>query len=234
MEAPIPLDSPLWSRLYGPYGVNDVPAILAQLQAHWDIAVATDLFWEKLHHQETLYPVTYAALPWIWKLRPKSGDEALKTLQFLSWAIYCALRNSTGVANASDLHLVGLSQDLRDHQHTWLKPDERLRSEDMAALADLKVDFLTTMSTICVACEVAASDTNDSDAAYLLVGPSMSKGAPGLAFAMTLFADGEDFDAIDEEAPAADDPSSIAADIAATLGPKASALRDFLLRRATE
>ncbi|MEO8530689.1 MAG: hypothetical protein ABI459_05665, partial [Deltaproteobacteria bacterium] len=152
MELRLALDSPLWSRLYGPYGVGDVPKALALLSAQWDSAVATDLFWEKLHHQETLYPVTYAALPWIWEFRPKHDEDGLKTLQFLSWVIYCALRNSEGIDNAGDHHFVGLSQDLADHQHTWLKPAERLQTEDMPFLSDLKVAFMTRVPTICEAC----------------------------------------------------------------------------------
>lgn len=63
MRGLIPLDDPVWGVLYGPYGVEDVPGALRRLSEGWDTAVAEDLFWERLHHQETLYPVTYAALP---------------------------------------------------------------------------------------------------------------------------------------------------------------------------
>ncbi|MEO9516423.1 MAG: hypothetical protein ABJH45_08940 [Paracoccaceae bacterium] len=64
----IPLTDPIWSRLYGPYGFMDVPSILKSLEKSWDKDLAEDLFWEALHHQDDLYPATYATLPWLMKL----------------------------------------------------------------------------------------------------------------------------------------------------------------------
>jgi hypothetical protein len=63
----------IWSRLYGPYGNRSVELQLRMLSEKWDNAVAKELFWEELHHQDDIYPATFAALPWLVALSPSKG-----------------------------------------------------------------------------------------------------------------------------------------------------------------
>ena len=83
----IALEDPAWERLYGPYGVEPVPQILAQLLARWDDELANDLFWEKLYHQQSLYPVTYAALPWLRQIAEEQQTARVEAMVFLSAVI---------------------------------------------------------------------------------------------------------------------------------------------------
>ena len=110
----ISLSAPIWSRLYGPYGVEDVAGGLRRLQTEWDEEVARDLYWEKLHHQETLYPVTYAALPWLWDMPSCPPSEQKNRLMFFSHVIDCAL--SAG-RDPSGLYQ-GLGLRFEDHQQS--------------------------------------------------------------------------------------------------------------------
>ena len=61
-----------WGRLYGPYGNRPVNNQLRALSQNWDDAAAKHLFFEELHHQDDIYPATYASLPWLVELTPES------------------------------------------------------------------------------------------------------------------------------------------------------------------
>lgn len=83
----IALDDPVWNRLHSAYGVQDVAGPLRKLHDNWDSALANDLFWNKLHHQDTLYPATYAALPWLWPLVGKHAGARSALLGFFAHEI---------------------------------------------------------------------------------------------------------------------------------------------------
>ncbi len=126
----ISLDDFIWPRLYGPYGHEDVAGALSQLARVWDGDVAQDLFWEKLHHQDTLYPATYAALPWLWKFDQEQHTKGAETLEFLSHVLACAVAQHGGVSATYN----GLSLDFRDHHHDWIDDDKYLTPQDMEIL----------------------------------------------------------------------------------------------------
>ena len=128
----IPLADPIWERLYGPYGVQDVAGDLASLSALWDSALADHLFWERLHHQETLYPVTYAALPWLRDIARRDPRAEQDVLLFLSWVVYCAQYPGGGQGP-----LAGLSLDLADHRLKWLPVQNWLTETDLPLLREL-------------------------------------------------------------------------------------------------
>lgn len=87
----IPLNNPIWGRLYGPCGVQNVNKNLQKLHSASDHDVAEDLYWEKWHHQDDLYPVTCAALPWLWDMQPEDKDLNTSLLCFVSHAISCSI-----------------------------------------------------------------------------------------------------------------------------------------------
>jgi hypothetical protein len=128
----IPLSDPIWSRLYGPYGLQDVAGDLGNLSVSWDREVADHLFWERLHHQETLYPVTYAALPWLRDIARRDPRARRDVLLFLSWIVYCALYPGEGRGP-----LAGLSIDLADHRLKRLPVQNWLTEADLPVLRGL-------------------------------------------------------------------------------------------------
>ncbi len=165
----IPPDDPIWQRLYGPYGAKEVVTFLQQLDDVWDEALAHDLFWGLLHHQEDLYPVTYAALPWLWRMAERREDGRVETLQFLSWVIYCAMQPDGIIARG---RYRGLSTDPAAHHHPWLTEAERLSPDDRPVLAALEQWFSDTAGSIAAASLAAVPKGDKFLAGYLTVGPA--------------------------------------------------------------
>ncbi|ASA19445.1 hypothetical protein [Paenibacillus donghaensis] len=82
------LDSPVWSRLHGPFGsAGPVPELLKQLGHSYIAEVKDELYWEHLFHQNTLYPATYAAFPYLAEIACRTADLEVKL------DIYSGLRN---------------------------------------------------------------------------------------------------------------------------------------------
>ncbi|SMP26491.1 hypothetical protein [Shimia sagamensis] len=174
------LDGPIWTRLYGPYGVQPVASTLESLSCDWQQAVADDLYWERLHHQETLYPVTYAALPWLWEIAPKDAAN----LDFFSQVLFCATAPDGDALNGLDL-------DVTAHAHKWLAQDILLTWDDMNVLSGPRDWFLGHKIEIADACLAALPQTlSESSAAHLLAGPCVCAHAATLAEALRMVANG--------------------------------------------
>ncbi|MEX0302878.1 MAG: hypothetical protein AB3N24_10675 [Leisingera sp.] len=152
----IPFSHPVWTRLYGPYGNQSGPQQLQALVSEWDQHAADALYWDQLYHQQSLYPLTYAALPWLWPLAPRTTGN----LYFFSHAAACALSNSDDWDDAPDpqQRLTGLSLVCRRHAHDWIPQAQHLTSEDMGLLAGLERWFLATVPDLATAA-LAGIDT---------------------------------------------------------------------------
>ncbi|CUH78671.1 hypothetical protein [Tropicibacter naphthalenivorans] len=166
----LPLDHPAWGALFGPYGVQDVPGVLRALSAEWHTDLARDLFWEKLHHQETLYPVTWAALPWLLEMPARR-----EVLEFASWVLYCA-----GYAlHAGDGMALVLAEACCGGNSA---PADTLRTQygaEMAALADWARKTAPLIAEDCI----TEAQTHEN-CGYLLVGPAALAKASELAIAL--------------------------------------------------
>ena len=234
----IPLDDPIWARLYGPYGLDDVAGTLAELCTDWCDETAKEFFWERLHHQDDLYPVTFAALPWLWEFAPRPPAGTTETLSFFSHVIYCATvpdgAGSDGEGTRGRYR--GLSLDVADHHHKWLPADGRLQANDMDTLAGLENWLGRNAGRIADACAAASPADERFEAVYLLEGFAALRGGHNTADAMRAWADQEDFSRIiehypptaaDAEAATAtrDAPGSRAADLSAFLTRYAAAYR---------
>lgn len=226
----IALSDHIWSRLHGPYGVEDVASDLDALSRSWDEDLARNLFWERLHHQEDLYPVTFAALPWIWTLAPRplaSGDALL----FLSHVLDCACRQGgTGCDGKRPRERYrGLSTRLEDHQGTWLDPARRLQAADIPVLVRLEAWFTETAAMISRAALDGISGQSRFSDANVLRGPAAWAGADTLPMASTLWGDGHGMETILEDAPQeSQDERSIAMDLACEVEPHSPELARFL------
>ncbi|MEL6645752.1 MAG: hypothetical protein AAFQ79_17610 [Pseudomonadota bacterium] len=179
----------IWSRLYGPYGIRDVTSDLRQLADRWDPEVAKNLFWEELHHQDDLYPVTYAALPWIKKITDASALPDEQVPLFLSHVLYCATVELDaavyGQGTGGKFH--GLS--LRVEDHAVGSPSSRLTAGDMVVLAALE-DWLTASAAeIALACLSAIPADDEYLAAAYCTGFCSLQGSSNTAHALTMWGD---------------------------------------------
>jgi hypothetical protein len=216
----IALDDPIWGRLYGPYGVEEVAPPLARLDAGWDADLAKDLFWERLHHQETRCPVTYAALPWLWRFAQRGDAGRAEYLLFLSWVLYCATAES-------EEKYRGLTLAPEAHRKAWLDPAVWLTGEDMARLAEIEAWLTETEPAIVEACLDALKE--DETAVHFAIGPVARLGGQELAWSLQMWADGEEEGELPDPAG---DPLDAAAALARRIRPRNATLAGFLGGRA--
>lgn len=196
----IPLDDKIWHRLYGPYGVQNVNETIMKLSEYWDAEIARDLFWERLHHQDDIYPVTYAALPWLWKIEVSNRSANLDTQIFFAHIIYCALasRDNQSQPSNSTPKYYGLSVHLEDHAHAWIHDDQRLRTSDISILKSLEIWFERNVSEIAKRCLDVIPDNDNYAAAALASGYLHCAGAQNAANLLSLWADEHDLEFIQE------------------------------------
>ncbi len=200
----IPLDDRIWSRLYGPYGAHDVSSHLRVLSQNWNEAVAQDLFWEQLYHQGDIYPVTYAALPWLWSLEKLSKKARKDLLTFLSFVVHSATcSEDVGATGDGPESLYrGLSLNIDHHRLDWIDKECRLRVEDLDILSRLEAWFAENAPDIASDC-VASIDSNDDDlaAVFLVQGLVTLNGGEGLTEALNWWSDGDSARTIIERVP---------------------------------
>ncbi|PJI91412.1 hypothetical protein BC777_0240 [Yoonia maricola] len=191
----LPLNVDVWTRLYGPYGNRSVNDLIAKLVTRWDPDVAAELFWEELHHQDDIYPSTFAALPWLLGAAPKSGESFEDAYLFFSHVIYCACAKF-GASPRGKYR--GLSTNISDHHHAWLSEGERLREDDLPTLLKLEEWFSDNVAKMAVDC-LNIVDEDLTKAAYALEGFAAFEGSVSVARAAQMFADGEEKKIIEQE-----------------------------------
>lgn len=190
----IPLSDPIWSRLYGPYGVQDVHRVLGQLEQLWTVELSNKLYWEMLFHQDDLYPVTFAALPWLWQMVGQRAQPDRDALIFFSMVLLCAGRGEAGHGK-----YLGLSLEADDHAKSWLPLENRLRPDDMQTLARLEIWFSQNAKGIATACLEAVTADDAHAAAVLSAGFCGLRGSYAAANLLQMWADGHHWEAIKEE-----------------------------------
>ncbi|WP_421701388.1 hypothetical protein [Aliiroseovarius sp.] len=174
----IALDDPIWGRLYGPHGVEPVPDILEKLLEGWDEELANDLFWNKLYHQEDLYPVTYAALPWLWdvqKQHPEARAYVLGALSIFVHAMFYPPQWSKTARSCPPFP--GLSLQVEDHHWDWLKPEEHLSQSDVQILAKLEGWLSARLDHMIATILTNAPNLEEKFAGDMLTGPACMMGA---------------------------------------------------------
>ena len=192
----------IWSRLYGPYGNRSVNTHLKALSERWDDAVAKALFWEELHHQDDIYPATFASLPWLVELST-SGEE---THLFLSHVIHCACtEGGTGCDGTGPRGKYrGLSTEVADHHHSWIAQREWMTIEDQPILIELEQWFSENCLEIAKRC-LNSVNSDPVVSAYAIEGFASAHGGSRVAGSTQMFADGEDVNLISRELGAYDD-----------------------------
>ncbi|MCB1466192.1 MAG: hypothetical protein KDK08_03375 [Rhizobiaceae bacterium] len=181
------------------------------LAEQWDNGVASDLFWEELHHQDDIYLSTFASLPWLVDLSPSEGAAFEKTYLFLSHVIHCACtKGGTGCDGTGPRGKYrGLSTNIADHQHSWIPQTEWLTIEDQPILATLEQWFSDNHARMAERClSLLGSDPMIS--AYAIEGFATANGSSRVAWSAQMFAAGESIDFIAEEFGAYDERDTLA------------------------
>lgn len=83
------LASPIWAKLHGPYGCSDrVPALIEHISHDYFSEEKEELYWELLYHQNTIYPCTYAAIPYLVELALKTQRQDILLDIFVTCGIF--------------------------------------------------------------------------------------------------------------------------------------------------
>lgn len=90
------LNSELWGKLTGPYESGEmVPELLERLMLDFDKEVFDELFQEHLYHQNTIYTVTYAAVPYLAKLALASKNMEVRHEIYITCGIIESCHDKT-------------------------------------------------------------------------------------------------------------------------------------------
>jgi hypothetical protein len=226
----IPLDNAIWTRLYGPYGIRDVPTMLKKLLNDWNDDLARELFWEELHHQDSLYPVTFAALPWVWEMVQHKQTLPREVLFFFSHVVCCAVEpiESCCGGNRQTEKFRGLSLRASDHAHSWISPELRLTENDMDNLKMLESWFDNSASKIAQTCLSAIGPDDRSEATELAKGSMALNGGENIAWAATMWSDGCTLEEIMTETNPSPEDARIAADYSKLVAEKNQKFSEFL------
>ena len=91
--------SDTWGKLMGPYGSGEnVPTLLKQLMQEYDQETADELFQEYLFHQNTIYTVTYAVVPYLAQIARSTKDPKVQRELFITCGIIEASRDKNDSA----------------------------------------------------------------------------------------------------------------------------------------
>jgi len=75
-----PFDHPAWEIAQDALGVSPARDLLAKLVQEWDDDVADNLFYDRLCHQERLFPASFLALPHVVALAETLSGRSLESL----------------------------------------------------------------------------------------------------------------------------------------------------------
>ncbi|WP_237900918.1 hypothetical protein [Brevibacillus brevis] len=83
------LASPVWGKLHGPYGLSDhIPALIQHIQHDYFSEEKEELYWELLYHQNTIYPCTYAAVPYLVEIARKTESPDILLDIFITCGMF--------------------------------------------------------------------------------------------------------------------------------------------------
>lgn len=174
------LTSPVWGKLQGPYGFSDrVPALIQHIQLDYFSEEKEELYWELLYHQNTIYPCTYAAVPYLVEIALKTESPDILLEIFITCGIFEA-------SSENAPHMDVPSEFLRDQ--TQLEP-ETLREiclEYRSAILSL------TEQTELIFHQVSIGEY-EADKRYILAADAAFRGDKDIANMLLTFSEGDEY-----------------------------------------
>ncbi|WP_338766293.1 hypothetical protein WAF17_03480 [Bernardetia sp. ABR2-2B] len=102
----IPLEEKYWKKFSNPYGSSDeLPALLQQLDNHFEQELFDTICWEYIYHQGSLYQSTIAAFPYLLKIITKEENRAIQLDAYTSLGVIIA------VLYENEVHLNSIIED---------------------------------------------------------------------------------------------------------------------------
>ncbi|MFF2176198.1 hypothetical protein ACFVT8_07045 [Lysinibacillus sp. NPDC058147] len=170
------LTSAVWANLTGPYGSGEnVPALLQRLKQAYDKETVDALFENYLFHQNTIYTVTYAAVPYLMQIAWSTNFPEVQHHLFIICGIIEASRGDSGIP--TDLKM--LDEHIgADIYNCYIKAIRK-----MALLGKDVRTYATTLD-------------DNVEKRYILAADATYRGAYRLANMLMMFVTGEEYIAI--------------------------------------
>ncbi|ETT50039.1 hypothetical protein C162_12411 [Paenibacillus sp. FSL R7-269] len=175
------LSSPVWEELHGPFGsAKAVPVLLQQLQEDYTSEVKDELYWEHLFHQDTIYSITFAALPYLSQLARQSDNPEVKLDIYATCGIF--------VTNQLTVHSGNLPAEF-DHQNPPLV--EELVQEIYTAYLTAVKHLGNLSEEIFRYAEAAQKD--DQEKRYILAADAAYRGDRAVAGILLTYSEGDEY-----------------------------------------
>lgn len=170
------LTSAVWGNLTGPYGSGEnVAALLQRLKQAYDKVTVDALFENYLFHQNTIYTVTYAAVPYLMQIACSTNYPEVQHHLFIICGIIEASHADSGFP--TDLKI--LDEHIgADIYNSYI--------EAIRKMALLGIDVLTYATTL----------DDNVEKRYVLAADATYRGAYRLTDILMMFVSGEEYIAI--------------------------------------
>lgn len=141
----LPLDHPLWEKLYGPYGGKHVAAILGDLLANKITDTGQDFCFEMVPAFPHLFPLTYAAAPWMFefatKIRPPYLFGMIKLATLVQLGTGPDRFNEATNSRQKTGKFLGLPTSLPELHQSCTPNSLRIDENDLAAILRIEAGF---------------------------------------------------------------------------------------------
>lgn len=180
-EALLERNSNVWGRLKGPYGsAENVPVLLEQLMRQYSQEVYDKLFQEYLFHQNTIYTVTYAAMPFLAQIACSTSDAEVRQDLFITCGIIEASRDG---------------RDSEPFPESWAELAEEVGSSVCLELYREYIKAIDTFKALAkeVFAHSARNSIDETEKRYILAADAAYRGAYALANMLITFINGDEY-----------------------------------------
>lgn len=177
-SALLELTSDAWGKLMGPYGTGEkVPALLQQLMQEYDQETANGLFQEYLFHQNTIYTVTYAAVPYLAQMARSTADPEVRRDLFITCGIIEASRDRN---------------EATPFPAAWAGLADQVGAPTCSDIFSSYIEAIREMASLGedVRAHTADAPVDESEKRYILVADAAYRGSHPLANMLMTFSSG--------------------------------------------
>jgi len=179
--------SDTWGKLMGPYGSGEnVPMLLQQLMQEYNQETADELFQEYLFHQNTIYTVTYAAVPYLAKMARMTKDPEVQRHLFITCGIIEASRDKN---------------DSMPYPTAWAELAEDVGASICEDIYSGYIEAIRDIASLSeeVVTHTALAPIDDVEKRYILIADSAFRGSNKVANMLLTFTAGDEYIAVCQE-----------------------------------
>ncbi|MCP1308527.1 hypothetical protein [Paenibacillus tyrfis] len=177
-------NSDVWDKLAGPYGsAENVPVLLQRLMGQYSQEIFDELFQEHLFHQNTIYTVTYAAMPFLAEIACSISDAEVRKELFINCGIIEASRDE---------------RDEAPFPESWAELAEDAGSSVCTELYREYIEAIGKLKALTkeVFAYTAHDSIDETEKRYILVADAAYRGSYNVANMLMTFINGDEYVAV--------------------------------------